>query len=124
MSAVTLPPIAISGRNYVEMGQPIHLFCNATGPDGVHLSIDWFKDGDRIDHYSYRHILITNYNLVETKLVFRAFRFSSFRSATHRHSYTYVYAKNMSLRFLVCFCFEQRTTTPLFLLRHNQIFFH
>ncbi|CAG5117738.1 unnamed protein product [Candidula unifasciata] len=65
VEAVTFPPIAISGRNYVEMGQPIHLFCNTTGPNGIHLSIDWFKDGDRIDHINYRHVVITNYNLLE-----------------------------------------------------------
>ncbi|BFY98904.1 hypothetical protein BsWGS_01944 [Bradybaena similaris] len=62
---VTFPPIAISGMNYVEMGQPIHLFCNTTGPNGMHLSIDWFKDGDRIDHINYRHVVITNYNMLE-----------------------------------------------------------
>ncbi|CAG5118863.1 unnamed protein product, partial [Candidula unifasciata] len=59
------PPIALSGKNYVERGQAIHLFCNTTGPDGFRHSIDWFKDGDKIDHSNYKHVVITSYNMVE-----------------------------------------------------------
>ncbi|XP_055889431.1 zwei Ig domain protein zig-8-like isoform X2 [Biomphalaria glabrata] len=65
----TIPPIAVSGKNYVDRGQAIHLFCNTTGPIGAHLKIDWFKDGDRIDYRSYRQVVITNYNLVEKNVL-------------------------------------------------------
>ncbi|XP_035828918.1 uncharacterized protein LOC101853652 isoform X2 [Aplysia californica] len=68
---VSRPPIALSGKRYVEQGEPIHLFCNTTGPLGDHLSIDWFKDGDKIDYSTYKHIVITNYNVVETNSLFR-----------------------------------------------------
>ncbi|KAH9512963.1 hypothetical protein Btru_037157 [Bulinus truncatus] len=69
VESVTRPPIAVSGKNYVERGQALHLFCNTTGPDGVHLKIDWFKDGDRIDYINYRQVVITNYNLVEKNIL-------------------------------------------------------
>ncbi|XP_059169556.1 zwei Ig domain protein zig-8-like isoform X2 [Physella acuta] len=62
---VSRPPIIVSGKNYVERGQSIHLYCNATSQEGIDLSIRWFKDGDRIDPASYKHVVITNYNLVE-----------------------------------------------------------
>ncbi|CAL1533056.1 unnamed protein product, partial [Lymnaea stagnalis] len=65
----TRPPIAISGKNYVEMGHAITIFCNATEPPGTPVTIDWFKDGDTIDYIKYKHVVITNYHLVETNVL-------------------------------------------------------
>ncbi|GFS23758.1 vascular endothelial growth factor receptor 1 [Elysia marginata] len=63
------PPVALSGKSYVETGHPIRLFCNVSGPEGLPLKIDWFKDGDSLQYPSPRNAIITNYNLVETNVL-------------------------------------------------------
>ena len=62
----TLPPdsasgISLTGLRYVEQGQPLRLTCNTSGQLGEPPTIDWFKDGDKIDSSNYRHVIITNY---------------------------------------------------------------
>ncbi|RUS81208.1 hypothetical protein EGW08_011038 [Elysia chlorotica] len=46
--------VTISGKPFVDRGEPIRLVCNATGPR-VPEKIDWFKDGTKLDATSYRH---------------------------------------------------------------------
>ncbi|KAK3758609.1 hypothetical protein RRG08_019520 [Elysia crispata] len=48
------PAVTISGKAFVDRGEPIRLVCNATGPR-VPEKIDWFKDGTKLDATSYRH---------------------------------------------------------------------
>lgn len=43
-----VPSIHLSGRDIVEKGTPIQLVCNATSGGDKLQSIDWFKDGKRL----------------------------------------------------------------------------
>ncbi|GFN83484.1 Down syndrome cell adhesion molecule [Plakobranchus ocellatus] len=104
------PPITISGKNFVETGQPIRLFCNVSGPDGMYLKVDWFKDGDSMQYPSARNAIITNYNLVETNvLVSELF-------IDHSHSTdsgTYICRSTMGIKsFSVTVLFADSTGDP------------
>lgn len=43
-----LSGISLTGKEYVELGDPITLVCNATGGTQTPEEIDWFKDGDKV----------------------------------------------------------------------------
>lgn len=46
--------ISITGKMYVDLGDKIHLVCNASGGPRIPDEIDWFKAGDKIDSSKYR----------------------------------------------------------------------
>lgn len=48
------PVISITGKKYVDLGERIHLVCNASGGPRIPDEIDWFKAGDKIDSTKYR----------------------------------------------------------------------
>ncbi|XP_060072117.1 zwei Ig domain protein zig-8-like [Ylistrum balloti] len=50
--------IKITGKKFVEKGEPIVLNCNATDYYAPH-DIDWFKDGDKLDSDEIKGIEIT-----------------------------------------------------------------
>ncbi|XP_033750034.1 zwei Ig domain protein zig-8-like [Pecten maximus] len=50
--------IKITGKRYVDKGEPIVLSCNATDYYAPH-DIDWFKDGDKLNSDKLRGIEIT-----------------------------------------------------------------
>ena len=43
-----LTVISIEGKRYVDLGEKIHLICNASGGPRIPEDIDWFKDGDMV----------------------------------------------------------------------------
>ncbi|XP_045156846.2 kin of IRRE-like protein 2 isoform X2 [Mercenaria mercenaria] len=47
-TAPVIPSIHLSGTQIVEKGNPIQLLCNATSGDDKLQSIDWFKDGIKL----------------------------------------------------------------------------
>ncbi|KAL3865522.1 hypothetical protein ACJMK2_042905 [Sinanodonta woodiana] len=51
--------ISISGKNFVDKGNPIILWCNASSEYRPPLDIDWFKDGIKLKSDTTREILIT-----------------------------------------------------------------
>ncbi|XP_059173100.1 uncharacterized protein LOC131953760 isoform X2 [Physella acuta] len=53
--------ISITGKRFVDLGEKIHLVCNASGGPRVPDEIDWFKGGDKIDSTKYRHVTIDKY---------------------------------------------------------------
>ncbi|XP_005103953.1 uncharacterized protein LOC101859116 isoform X1 [Aplysia californica] len=53
--------ISITGKRYVNLGERIHLVCNASGGVRIPDEIDWFKAGDKIDSVKYRNIVIEKY---------------------------------------------------------------
>ncbi|XP_076465837.1 zwei Ig domain protein zig-8-like isoform X1 [Babylonia areolata] len=59
--------ISIKGRRYVDLGQKIHLLCNASGGPRLPEDIDWFKDGDMIDSFKYPHVLIEKYQSIRDR---------------------------------------------------------
>ncbi|XP_076465838.1 zwei Ig domain protein zig-8-like isoform X2 [Babylonia areolata] len=61
------PVISIKGRRYVDLGQKIHLLCNASGGPRLPEDIDWFKDGDMIDSFKYPHVLIEKYQSIRDR---------------------------------------------------------
>ncbi|XP_070173155.1 zwei Ig domain protein zig-8-like [Littorina saxatilis] len=50
--------ISMEGKRYVDLGERIHLICNASGGPRIPEEIDWFKDGDMIDSFKYPHVKI------------------------------------------------------------------
>ncbi|KAL8583895.1 hypothetical protein ACOMHN_009648 [Nucella lapillus] len=56
--------ISIAGKRYVDLGEKIHLVCNASGGPRLPEDIDWFKDGDMIDSFKYPHVLIEKYQSI------------------------------------------------------------
>ncbi|KAL4227506.1 hypothetical protein ACF0H5_012950 [Mactra antiquata] len=66
------PSIHLSGTQIVEKGSPIRLTCNATGDDSPPQSIDWFKDGSRLQTsyanqiYIHQHVSITDHAIAST----------------------------------------------------------
>ncbi|XP_035827097.1 zwei Ig domain protein zig-8 isoform X2 [Aplysia californica] len=58
---ITKPVISITGKRYVNLGERIHLVCNASGGVRIPDEIDWFKAGDKIDSVKYRNIVIEKY---------------------------------------------------------------
>ncbi|XP_041375527.1 uncharacterized protein LOC121388301 [Gigantopelta aegis] len=61
------PAIFVSGRKYVDQGEPIRLVCNATGGRHTPEDIDWFKNGDKIGRSKYHNIIVTKYRSMATK---------------------------------------------------------
>ncbi|KAK3597020.1 hypothetical protein CHS0354_014908 [Potamilus streckersoni] len=59
--------IAISGKEFVDKGDPIIITCNATGENRPPDDIDWFKDGTKLKPDAVRNIYIEKYSLVHTK---------------------------------------------------------
>ncbi|KAK2181817.1 hypothetical protein NP493_379g00015 [Ridgeia piscesae] len=57
--------VQVTGTEYVERGNALHLVCNASGkPDPPH-DVQWFKGGERLQSDASRSILITK--KIETK---------------------------------------------------------
>eukprot|EP00106_Octopus_bimaculoides_P017621 XP_014785063.1 PREDICTED: Down syndrome cell adhesion molecule-like protein Dscam2 isoform X2 [Octopus bimaculoides] len=54
----TKPSIQVSGKSYIEKGDPIKLVCNTTGSEYPPLDLDWFKDGNKINADSAKKIKI------------------------------------------------------------------
>ncbi|XP_036363942.1 zwei Ig domain protein zig-8 isoform X4 [Octopus sinensis] len=50
--------IQVSGKSYIEKGDPIKLVCNTTGSEYPPLDLDWFKDGNKINADSAKKIKI------------------------------------------------------------------
>jgi len=46
--------LRIIGNNYVNMGSPLHLVCNATGALRPPETVDWFYKGSRIEQSDVR----------------------------------------------------------------------
>ena len=62
-----LPAVQVTGQEYVEKGEAVHLICNATGkPDPPH-DVKWYKDGSPINSDAQSGILITK--KIETKVL-------------------------------------------------------
>ncbi|KAL8592005.1 hypothetical protein ACOMHN_060498 [Nucella lapillus] len=55
----------MKGKMFVNLGDPIHLTCNATGGSQIPEDIDWFKDGSKIDTRLKNHIIITKFRSIE-----------------------------------------------------------
>ena len=46
---VMFAAVQVTGQEYVEKGEAVHLICNATGkPDPPH-DVEWYKDGEKIN---------------------------------------------------------------------------
>ncbi|BFY97327.1 hypothetical protein BsWGS_00369 [Bradybaena similaris] len=56
--------ISITGKMYVDLGDKIHLVCNASGGPRIPDEIDWFKAGDKIDSSKYRHVVLDKYQSI------------------------------------------------------------
>ncbi|XP_076465176.1 limbic system-associated membrane protein-like isoform X4 [Babylonia areolata] len=61
------PVISIKGRRYVDLGQEIHLVCNASGGPRLPEDIDWFKDGVKINSFRYPRVLIEEYQSIRDR---------------------------------------------------------
>lgn len=56
---------SVSGKRFVELGDPIRLQCSSTGDRYIPEDIDWFKNGDRINRGRYPHIWISKFRNLE-----------------------------------------------------------
>ncbi|XP_064608369.1 zwei Ig domain protein zig-8-like isoform X2 [Liolophura sinensis] len=64
-----VPRVVLTGKKYVEIGQPIELICNATGEEEPPQDLDWFHNGDKINSVSGSGVEITKYKSLELKSI-------------------------------------------------------
>ncbi|GAB1606030.1 zwei Ig domain protein zig-8, partial [Argonauta hians] len=62
----TKPSIQVSGKSYIEKGDPIQLVCNTTGSEYPPLDLDWFKDGNKINSDTSKKIFINKHHIRNT----------------------------------------------------------
>ncbi|XP_050402225.2 zwei Ig domain protein zig-8 isoform X2 [Patella vulgata] len=61
------PSIFVSGTQFVEKGDSIHLVCNSSGIDNPPDNLDWFKDGIKISPDAHQKITLEKYKFTATK---------------------------------------------------------
>ncbi|KAK6179204.1 hypothetical protein SNE40_011619 [Patella caerulea] len=59
--------IFVSGTQFVEKGDSIHLVCNSSGIDNPPDNLDWFKDGIKISPDAHQKITLEKYKFTATK---------------------------------------------------------
>lgn len=51
--------VQVSGTNYVEIGSPIRLICNATGRHQAPDDINWYRQGEEIQSNSRAGVVVS-----------------------------------------------------------------
>ena len=51
--------VLVSGETFIERLQPVRLTCNATGRDEAPHSVDWFRDGRKLESSEERGVTIS-----------------------------------------------------------------
>ncbi|ESO92559.1 hypothetical protein LOTGIDRAFT_120469 [Lottia gigantea] len=59
--------IFVSGTQFVEKGDPVHLVCNASGATQPPDNLDWFKDGIKLSPDAHQKITLNKYKFSATK---------------------------------------------------------